>query len=367
MNYQVTSTIRDITDYECCLCDYAGLKSELYDLDGEWFCKNHGKIKVVSGNRLYVIPKSQNRREIVNDEFVIEEAALVQGKAKIAFVGPTGSGKTYTSLITAHELGEKILIIDTENRTSSKYAKVLPFPYHMISLTPPYAIDKYIRALEFAAQKGYDVVIVDSLSHAWQGEGGALEEAEQKSKELQGNKFAGWGPVTQKQNRLISTILNYPIHLIATMRMKMEYAQDVDDRGKKVVKKLGMGIVQRDSFEYEFDVIAEMDVSHFLRITKTRCYELDGFSKDKPNGQLGQIIKEWLSTGEPTKFFDNIEDLINQVCVDFNFEPDESKKAIREAGLTSLPKDDMNELHRRLSSTYTKIKQSMKNQEQSVV
>lgn len=364
MNYQVISSLQNPLDFECCLCVNENKSGDLYDLDGEWFCPTHGKIKVLPNGFLYVIRKSKVG-EKMNEEFVIEEAALVQGKAKIAFVGPTGAGKTLTALITAHELGERIVVVDTENGTSAKYAKVLGFPYKQVKITPPYSIDKYVRVLEFLKDKA-DVVVVDSLSHGWQGEGGALEEAEQKSKELQGNKFAGWGPVTQKQNKLISTILNYPIHLIATMRMKMEYAQDVDDRGKKVVKKLGMGIVQRDSFEYEFDVIAEMDVSHYLRVTKTRCYELDGFSQEKPNGQLGRMVRDWLNTGEPAKFFSTAQDLINQVMIDYNLDTDQAKEALKEAGLKSLP-TDQDELHKRLSSTYARVKATMREKEQALV
>lgn len=365
MNYQVLSNLSPL-DFNCCICDREARVTELYDLDGEWFCPSHGKIKVMPNGFLYVIRKSKQLGETMNDEFVIEEAALVQGKAKIAFVGPTGSGKTYTSLITAHELGEKILVIDTENKTSTKYAKILPFKYHVLSLTPPYSIDKYVNAINYGVQKGFDVIDVDSLSHGWQGEGGALEEAEETSKQLQGNKFAGWGPVTKKQNRLISTILNCPVHLIATMRMKMEYAQDVDDRGKKVVKKLGMGIIQRDTFEYEFDIIAEMDVSNFLKITKTRCYELGGFSREKPNGELGRIVRDWLSSGEPSRFFPTVEDLINQVVIDYNLEPDEAKEYLKKAGLTSLPREQ-DELHKRLSSTYARVKAMMKEEEQALV
>lgn len=360
MNHEVINEALSPADFECCLCYQEGLESNLQDLDGEWFCDRHGKIKALPNNFLYVIRKS-NRRVDDMDEFIIEEAALVQGKAKIAFVGPTGAGKTWTALITAHELGEKIIVIDTENRTSTKYAKNLPFPYQLIALSPPYSIDKYIKALQFASIKA-DVVIVDSLSHAWQGEGGALEEVEQTAKQLQGNKFAGWGPVTQKQNRLISTILNYPVHIIATMRMKMEYAQMEDDKGKKKIQKLGMGIVQRDSFEYEFDIIAEMDVNHFLRVTKTRCYELDDFHQDKPDGTLGRTVKEWLSTGEAVKYYNSTDDLTLQLMGEFDLDRDQAQSRMREVGLTSIPRDPA-ELHKRLGNVYVLVKNLMATEE----
>lgn len=228
--------------------------------------------------------------------FVIERATIQQAKAKIAIVGPAGSGKTYTSLVTARELGQSILVIDTENGSSAKYAN--QFEFDILRL-PNYSIKTYIEALDFAASKGFDVVIVDSLSHAWAGKGGALEQAELAKAKYAGNKFAGWADVTPLQNQLIDTILNYPSHIIATMRMKIEYALVDDGKGKSKPQKLGLGIVQRDSFEYEFDIIAQMDVEHNLSVTKTRCFTLDGFMANKPDGLLGQQVKAWLTEGAP--------------------------------------------------------------------
>ncbi len=228
--------------------------------------------------------------------FVIEQATLTQAKAKMAIVGPAGSGKTFTALITAQELGNRILVIDTENGSSVKYAD--RFNFQVLRLTD-YRLETYIAALEFVSEQDFDVVIVDSLSHAWAGPGGALEAAEKAKSKYGGNKFAGWADVTPLQNKLIATILNYPSHLIATMRMKIEYALIDQGNGKTKPQKLGLGIVQRDSFEYEFDVIAEMDIEHNLRITKTRCSALDNVMENKPDGKIGKVIAEWLSGGKP--------------------------------------------------------------------
>jgi hypothetical protein len=229
------------------------------------------------------------------NSFNIAKAELVQGKARVAIVSPAGGGKTYTALVTAHELGKHILVIDTENGTSAKYAKLLG-PFDVMTL-PDYSIKTYIDALNFAATKGYDVVIVDSLSHAWAGKGGALEQAEVAKSKHGGNKFAGWSDVTPLQNQLVDTILAYPVHLIATMRMKTEYIL-TEEGGRQIVKKVGLGIVQRDSFEYEFDIIAQMDIDHNLTVTKTRCSDLDGFMMLKPDGALGRYIATWLTEGE---------------------------------------------------------------------
>lgn len=225
-------------------------------------------------------------------KFAIEKATVTQAKAKIAIVGPAGAGKTMTALIIARELGSKTLIIDTENGTSAKYAN--EFEFDILAL-PDYQLTTYIAVLEYAANKGYDTVVVDSLSHAWSGPGGALEQVDKASGK---NKFtSGWKVVTPLHNKLVNKILTYPTHLIVTMRMKMDYILTTNEKGQQVPQKVGLGIVQRDGIEYEFDVIAEMAVNHDLTITKTRCSALDGFEMNKPDGTLGKAINAWLSDG----------------------------------------------------------------------
>ena len=229
-------------------------------------------------------------------DFLIEKATVGQAKAKIAIVGIAGSGKTYTALTIARELGLRVLVIDTENKSSTKYAD--RFDFDVLNLTE-YKLTTYINALKYAETQGYDVVIVDSLSHAWVGPGGALDQVDQAS----GNKFtSGWKIVTPLHNQLVATILNYPIHLIATMRMKMDYILVLNEQGKQVPQKIGLGIVQRDGLEYEFDIVAEMSAEHHLTITKTRCFALDGFEASKPDGLLGQQVQSWL-TEEMNNFF----------------------------------------------------------------
>ncbi|KKN35559.1 hypothetical protein LCGC14_0782500 [marine sediment metagenome] len=249
-------------------------------------------------------------------EFIITKATVTQAKAKIAIVGPAGAGKTYTALTIARELGTKTLVIDTENGTSAKYAG--EFDFDILPLTD-YRLTTYIAALEHAATKeGYDTVIVDSLSHAWAGPGGALEQVDNAPGK---NKFtSGWKIVTPLYNQLVEAILSFPAHLIATMRMKTQYILTANEKGQQVPQKAGMGIVQRDGIEYEFDVIAEMNVAHDLTVTKTRCSALDEFSMNRPDGTIGQAINTWLSEGVkapvwpdgwyPSKerFFDKIRD-----------------------------------------------------------
>ncbi len=224
-----------------------------------------------------------------------KRAVKSKAKARIGLVGPSGSGKTYTALLLASSLGQRIAVIDTEYGSASKYADEFEFDTLELSDFHP---RNYIDGIKAAGAAGYDVLIIDSLSHAWAGPGGALELADRTAAKYSGNRFAAWRDVTPLHNQLIEAMLSSPCHLIATMRSKMEYIQTQDDRGKTVIRKVGMAPIQREGMEYEFDVVGDIDIDHNLIITKTRCKELDGLVINKPGPELAEEIKAWLSDGE---------------------------------------------------------------------
>ena len=225
-----------------------------------------------------------------------KKATKKQAKARIGIIGPSGSGKTYTALLIASGLGERIAVIDTEHGSASKYADEFDFDVLELDTFHP---QKYIDAIKEAGIAGYDVLIIDSLSHAWAGTEGALELADKNAAKYGGNKFAAWRDVTPLHNKLVETIITSPCHVIATMRAKMAYIQITDEKGKTVIKKVGLEPIQRDGMEYEFDIVADMDIDHNFIITKTRCKELDGLVINKPGRELGEKIRQWLSDGEP--------------------------------------------------------------------
>jgi hypothetical protein len=227
---------------------------------------------------------------------VFRKAVKSQAKARIGIIGPSGSGKTYTALKIASELGEKIAVIDTEYGSASKYADEFDFDVCELNNYDP---RNYTKAIQSAGQAGYDVIIIDSLSHAWSGEGGVLEMADKLKAKYRGNKFAAWADVTPLHNQLVHAMLRSPAHLIATLRSKMEYIQTEDDKGKTVIKKVGMAPIQRDGMEYEFDIVGDMDLEHNFIISKTRCRALDGAVINKPGEELAKTIKDWLTDGAP--------------------------------------------------------------------
>lgn len=218
-------------------------------------------------------------------------------RLRMALIGPSGSGKTYTALKLATALVPqgRIAVLDTEHGSASKYADL--FQFDVVELDD-FAPENYIAIILAAQRAGYDTLVIDSLSHEWVGKGGALELVDRISAKFKGNSFAAWGEVTPRHNALVEAILASNLHIITTMRSKMEYVIETRD-GKATPRKVGMAPVQRDGIEYEHDIVGEMDSENTLVITKTRCPALTGTVWSKPGDELAAILRGWLSDGDP--------------------------------------------------------------------
>lgn len=216
-----------------------------------------------------------------------------EAKLRMALIGPAGSGKTMTALKIAGCLGKRIALLDSEHGSATKYADLFDFD----SLEPEsFSPQTYIDAIAAAEAAGYDVLILDSLSHAWTGKEGALELVDRAAKRSQsGNTFAAWRDVTPLHNRMIDAILAARLHIIATMRTKTEYVMEQNEKGKTVPRKIGLQPVQRDGLEYEFDVVADLDQDNNLIVGKTRCSALHGKVFAKAGQDVAQVLSPWLS------------------------------------------------------------------------
>ena len=236
----------------------------------------------------------------------IRKATRSQIKLRMALIGPAGSGKTYTALKLARIIAGdgKILVLDTEHASSEKYAEYIDGEVGQLSfdviVPESFKPEVYIEAIKMAEQNGYTVLVIDSLSHAWMGKDGALELVDRAAARMSvPNSYAAWRDVTPLHNRMVDAILSSNIHIIATMRSKMEYVQEKDASGKTVIRKVGMQPVQRDGLEYEFDIVADMDQNNNLIIGKTRCPALTGQIFPKPGRNVADLIVSWLSAGAP--------------------------------------------------------------------
>lgn len=218
--------------------------------------------------------------------------------SRIAIDGPPGSGKTWTALAIATGLanGKKVLVLDTEHETAKKYAD--EFEFYEGAKLEDYSPDNYTRFIEAAGRvDGVGVLVIDSLSHAWSGKGGALEQVDKIAKRSNsGNTFAAWRDVTPMHNRLVEAMLAVPLHLIVTMRTKTEYVLEKNETtGKLQPRKLGMAPIQRDGIEYELDLVGDMNLDHDFVVSKTRYKFLDGAVIRRPGKELGEDIGKWLA------------------------------------------------------------------------
>ena len=212
---------------------------------------------------------------------------------------------TFSALAIASHLGGRVALIDTERGSAKKYAtregeqadpKRGKFDFFHLDLET-YDPRKYVEAIEAAEAEGFNVLIIDSLSHAWMGKGGALEMVDNAAKKG-GNSYTAWRDVTPLQNQLVDAIVGAKMHVIATMRSKTEYVVEKNDKGKSVPRKVGTQPIQREGMEYEFDVTADMTDEGVMVIDKTRCPELAGKVFRQPGKDVADILREWLADGD---------------------------------------------------------------------
>lgn len=224
-------------------------------------------------------------------------------KGRIAIDGPSGSGKTFTALRMAFSIvapGKRVVVISSESGAVEKYVGLAPdgtiWDFD-IGYLPDFSPDTYTKAIFAAGKAGYDVIVIDSLSHAWAGEGGALELVDRAASKSQSqNTYFAWRDITPMHNRMLEAIVRSPAHIIGTMRSKTEYVIE-NVGGKSVPKKVGMSPIQRAGMEYEFDLYCSMNLDHVCFVSKTRCPALDGMMQVKPGAEFIEPFGKWLAEG----------------------------------------------------------------------
>jgi KaiC/GvpD/RAD55 family RecA-like ATPase len=216
-----------------------------------------------------------------------------KAKLRLAIDGPAGSGKTYTALTAATAIadGGKIALIDSEAASASIYADKFSFD---TAVLPDYHPNTYIQYLHAAEQAGYAVVVIDSISHEWDS---CLELVDKFAARNKGNSFGGWGEVTPLHKAFVEAIQNSPIHVIVTMRSKMDHVQERDANGRTIIRKVGLQPIQRPGAEYEFTILCSMDVDHNLAVSKSRMDAIADAVIRKPGQDFFRKILAWLNDG----------------------------------------------------------------------
>ncbi|GAG93238.1 unnamed protein product, partial [marine sediment metagenome] len=208
----------------------------------------------------------------------LQKAKRQNVKLRIGLSSPSGFGKTYSALLLAYGITgdwSKIAVIDTENNSAQLYSNLGEF--NTIDLQPPYHPNRYIEAIKTCEDAEIEVIIIDSITHEWDGKGGCLEIVSDLTKKTSKNNYTAWGTVTPLHQAFIQSILHSSCHVITTVRRKTEYEMYKDDKGKNVVEKVGTKEVTRDGFEYELSLNFEIiDNKHFCQSTKDRTGLFDG-------------------------------------------------------------------------------------------
>ncbi len=251
------------------------------------------KLYIYTGLKITYLIIQRRERRIGVGLFVKAEKS--NKRLKIGLYGISGSGKTYTSLAIAKGLcpeGKRIAVLDTERSSASMYADI--FDFDSMGLTNHHP-NEFIRFIKAAEKEGYGVLIIDSLSHEWQGTGGYLDIMSDEQKKIKsGNTFAANRVPAELHKKLIDTILDANMHIICTIRAKKKYVDAVEN-GRTVKKIIGIEPITKDGTEFEFDIFAEMDADNNLIWEKGRIPELNGIVVSKPDEEFGRKLLGYLT------------------------------------------------------------------------
>ena len=214
-----------------------------------------------------------------------------KAKIKMALQGSAGSGKTYSSLLLAEGLlnGDlsKVAIIDTENGSADLYAHL--GNYNVLSLKPPFSPQKFVEAIDVCEKAGMEVIILDSISHCW-------DYLLDYHSSLAGNSFTNWAKIKPLEKLFVDRILQSDAHIIATMRTKQDYVLQQKD-GKFIPEKVGLKAVQRDGLDYEFTLVFDVDIKHFVVSSKDRTELFIGKQEFIITSETGKLILDWCNSG----------------------------------------------------------------------
>lgn len=233
----------------------------------------------------------------------LRKATRQKAKIRLGLSAVSGGGKTYSALLIAFGIcndWNKVAVIDTENNSADLYAHL--GEYSVLPLIAPYTPENYIKAIKECEAAGMEVIIVDSITHEWDGKGGCLQIQEQL-----GGKYQDWAKVTPRHQAFIDSILQSKCHVITTVRRKQDYEMTKDTNGKVKVEKAGLKEVTREGFEYELTANLEMDTRHNATASKDRTGLFMGKPSFVPSIETGKMIAEWCDSGT-----DKTEDFLSQ-------------------------------------------------------
>ena len=260
---------------------------------------------------------------------MLRKAQRKQAKLRVGLSAPSGAGKTYSSLLIARGMAsawDKVALIDTEAGSGELYSDL--GEYNVRQLSAPYSPERYIEAIRECEEAGMEVIIIDSVSHEWEGKGGCLEinESIAQSK-FRGNTWSAWSETTPRHQKFIEAIVTSKCHVITCVRNKIDTVMTED----KKVKKVGIKEVQREGFEYEVTLNFNIDRdTHKVLVSKDRTNLFEGKDPFVITTKTGETLLEWAESGavvvpEPTPV--TKQDIMDYLAVE---KPELEKKDIKQ-------------------------------------
>lgn len=226
---------------------------------------------------------------------LFEKASKKQAKLKLLIDGTSGSGKTHTMLRILRGIGGKIAVIDSENHSVEKKSNELLASIDVANIEDR-TLDNYIKHIQAAEESGYDAIGIDSISHPWLE---LLDEVDKLARtKYAGNSFRAWSEGTPRQRKFVDAIMFSKCHIVATSRVKTEWAAETNDKGKVQPRKLGLAPEQGKGIEYEFDIWMRMSDENIGTILKDRFDAgLQGKIIEMPGEDFGRILLQYINEG----------------------------------------------------------------------
>jgi hypothetical protein len=219
----------------------------------------------------------------------------------IALAGASGSGKTYSALRLAKGMAPtgKIAFIDTEARRGLHYAEEFDFLHS--DMRPPFRPAAFIEGIRAAEAAGAEVVIIDSFSHEYDGQGGIMDWADEL--EAGGTKSPGnWKVPKGAHKKLMNALLQCRASIIFCLRAD-EKIRIARENGKTVVEPLGWMPICEKRFMFEMTASFTLTpdrpgIPHFDLPHKLQRQHRGMFTDQKPiDEESGRALAAWARGG----------------------------------------------------------------------
>ena len=230
----------------------------------------------------------------LNFDELLQDVSKKQTKIKATLAGISHSGKTYTALELAYGITQdwtKIVGIDIGERNGlSLYADKGAFK--VLKLPAPYTPEQLADAVKYCESKGFEAIVIDSLTNIYSGDGGVLEIVDSMNA-----KEMPWKKVAPRLKKCMSTILTANCHIFCTLRQKSDKVMEESDNGKKAFVKKGMKDDFKPDSDYDFDLVLEMSRDHHAFAHKDRTRLLPDNQWFEIGEEQAKMIAKWTKDG----------------------------------------------------------------------